>query len=168
VPVTVFVVTGRVGGTNAWDGHPDPNVPTFPLMTWSDLEALAKAGARIAAHGRTHRVLAGLSPDALDEELLGSREDLRARIGQAPDHIAYPFGSVDAHVASCARRVFAWGHTTDFRAHGTGDDPMGQPRLDMYYFQRPGATARWGSASFRRRVAAVRVRRAIRAWMRAW
>lgn len=167
VPVTVFVVTGRVGATNAWDGREDPIVPTLPLMTWTDLEDLTERGASIGAHGRTHRALVGLSASALEDELLGSREDLRARLGSVPHHVAYPFGGADAHVAACAQRFFSWGHTTEFRLHGATSDAMRQPRLDMYYFNARRATARWGSGSFRRRVAAIRVRRTIGAWVRA-
>ena len=53
VPATVFLVTDRIGRDNDWPGQPRA-IPRAPLLAWSDLDALAAAGFRFAAHGRTH------------------------------------------------------------------------------------------------------------------
>ena len=45
LPVTIFVVTGRVGQTNSWEGRPQAGIPTFDLMDWPDLDALRARGA---------------------------------------------------------------------------------------------------------------------------
>ena len=49
-PVTLFVVTDRVGGTNQWNGRPAPGIPTLPLLDWGALEKLVTAGVTLGAH----------------------------------------------------------------------------------------------------------------------
>ena len=162
VPVAVFVVSGHVGGTNAWGGRTQPGIPTQPLLDWSDLEGLASRGAAIGAHTRTHRRLTGLSDAALDEELQGCADDLRGRLGARSAHVAYPYGDADRRVAARAARHFRYGHSTDFGLLGSQDPPMRGPRLDMFYFRAPGAIEAWGSSRFRQRLGWIRARRMVR------
>lgn len=161
LPVTVFVVTGRVGGTNAWGGRPHPSVPTLPLLSWEDLERLKLQGARIEAHTRTHASLSRLSDAALDDELEGSRQDLTARLG-ATTHVAYPYGDVDARVARRAAAAFRFGHTTEFRTLEPPLRPLCLPRLDMYYFRDTACLDPWDARHFARRLRAVGRRRLVR------
>jgi peptidoglycan/xylan/chitin deacetylase (PgdA/CDA1 family) len=163
VPATLFVVSGHVGRTNAWhDGAADPGIPTLPLLTWADLERLAAQGATIAPHTRHHPRLTRLSAGALDDELGGGLDDLRARLGVVGTHVAYPYGDVNATVAAKAARCVRFGHTMHFDFLTAGDAPLLLPRLDMYYFQAPGAIEAWGTPRFHRRVAWCRLRRAAR------
>jgi peptidoglycan/xylan/chitin deacetylase (PgdA/CDA1 family) len=163
VPVTLFVVSGHAGGTNAWGGREQPGIPTLPLLNWAALEHLIGRGVSIQAHTRTHPRLTRIAGAALAGELLGCREDLRARLGIRTAHVAYPYGDVNDAVADCAADAFLVGHTTDFRALKPGDDARRMPRLDMYYFREPGQLEAWGKVGFRRRLAWIRARRAVRA-----
>lgn len=163
LPATIFVVTGEVGRTNAWGGRSDPGIPTLPLLDWTGLERLVARGAAVEAHTRTHRPLTRLSHAELDDELLGCRDDLRARLGVTSAHLAYPYGDINGEVAGRTGAYYRWAHTTEFQVLGTGDDPLRLPRLDMYYFQRAGTIEQWGTPTFRRRVAWCRARRALRA-----
>jgi peptidoglycan/xylan/chitin deacetylase (PgdA/CDA1 family) len=163
LPVTMFVVSGHVGGTNAWGGHRRRGIPTLPLLGWPDLEHLVLRGATVAPHTRSHPDLTRVSSSALDDELLGCLDDLHARLGARSAHVAYPYGHVNDRVSTAAARHFHWGHATDFRALTHADDPLRLPRLDMYYFNAPGALESWGSRGFLRRVAWIRARRALRA-----
>ena len=158
---TVFVVTGQVGGTNAWGGREQPGIPTLPLLGWDALGDLMRRGVRIEAHTRTHPSLMTLSDAQIDAELQGCRDDLRARLGIDSRHVAYPYGDVNAEVVSRASQVFRFGYTTDVRPAGYAD-PMRVPRIDMYYFRAPGAIGNWGSPAFVRRLGWIRARRRIR------
>jgi peptidoglycan/xylan/chitin deacetylase (PgdA/CDA1 family) len=162
LPVTLFVVTGRVGTTNAWNGRDDPHVPTLPLMDWADLDRLAAEGVTFGAHTRRHQPLSQCSPEQQDDELAGCQADLASRFGANVEHFAYPYGDVDDAVASRVARVYRYGHTTEFRARRTSDVPMRLPRLDMFYFQAPGALESWGSARFAARLAWGGARRLAR------
>ncbi|HEX5070060.1 MAG TPA: polysaccharide deacetylase family protein [Vicinamibacterales bacterium] len=160
---TIFAVTDHVGRTNDWGGRAQPGIPTLPLMSWADLESLAGRGVAIEAHTCTHPDLTGLAADAVDRELEQCREQIRQRLGIASTHVAYPYGGANDAVVTRARRVYRFGHTTDFRTVSETEDPATLPRLDMYYFQAPGAIEAWGTAAFQRRLAWIRLRRAIRA-----
>jgi peptidoglycan/xylan/chitin deacetylase (PgdA/CDA1 family) len=162
VPVTLFVVTGHVGATNMWGGHPHPGIPTLPLLGWQDLEFLRSHGAAVEAHTRSHAPLTGKSAAELDDELQGCRADLESRLGVRSEHLAYPYGAVDDVVAGRAAESFRFAHTTEYGCLSAGDDPMRIPRLDMYYFQSPDAFETWGTPKFARRVALVRAKRRLK------
>jgi peptidoglycan/xylan/chitin deacetylase (PgdA/CDA1 family) len=162
LPVTVFVVTRQIGRTNAWGGRDQPGIPTLPLLEWTELERLASRGVALAAHTRTHRPLTQLPDGELEEELAGCADDLERRMGHRPAQVAYPYGDVDARVARAAARIYAAGYTTELRVADTGDDPLRIPRLDAYYFQRPGALEAWGTAAFAARLAWCRAKRRLR------
>jgi peptidoglycan/xylan/chitin deacetylase (PgdA/CDA1 family) len=163
VPATLFVVSGHVGRTNAWnDAAADPGVPTLPLLAWPDLERLAARGAAIAPHTRRHPRLTAVSDGVRDEEIGGCVDDLRARLGAVASHVAYPYGDVNPAVAASAARFVRFGHTTHFNVLSAADPPLLLPRLDMYYYQAPGSIEAWGTPRFRRRVAWCRLRRAAR------
>jgi peptidoglycan/xylan/chitin deacetylase (PgdA/CDA1 family) len=159
LPVTLFVVTGCVGGTNDWHGRPAPGIPTLPLLDWPALERLAAAGTSLGAHSRTHPDLTRLDAASLDDEIFGSAESLRTRLGHAPRAFAYPYGRFNATVAARVSSCFAWACTTDLRPFEREEDPAQLPRLDMYYFQAPGQLEAWNSPSFRGRLG---VRRGLR------
>ena len=159
VPVTIFAVSGRVGSTNAWSGGTHHGIPTLPLLGWDDLERLVARGAAVEAHTRSHTVLTGLSELALDEELHGCQEELHARLGARSSHLAYPYGEVDSAVEARAAAYFRHAHTTELRCVTSADAALRLPRLDMYYFQAPGALEAWGSSAFARRVAWIAFKR---------
>jgi peptidoglycan/xylan/chitin deacetylase (PgdA/CDA1 family) len=163
VPVTLFAVTGFVGGTNSWHRWGYPAVPTMPLLDWRGLEDLLSRGATIGSHTRSHRPLTTCSAARLDDELLGSREDLQAHLGVQSAHLSYPFGEVDAPVAGRASQCFRGACTTEFATLRDGADRIRLPRLDMYYFGTPTALDSWGTGSFRRRLTWIRTRRTLRA-----
>jgi peptidoglycan/xylan/chitin deacetylase (PgdA/CDA1 family) len=164
LPATVFVVTDRVGSTNAWG--PTGGHPRRALLDWTHLRRLSDDGAVIGSHSRTHPSLPILDDARLADEVAGSSERIRAELGVTPAAFAYPYGDYDARslatVASCYRLAC----TTDLRPLGADDDVHALPRLDAFYLRRPGAIERWGSAVFlarlRVRAAARNLRRALR------
>ena len=88
---TVFVIAGRLGGTNEWDEG-----PAWPLLTGEQVRELAAAGLEIGSHGTTHVRLAGLGPQQLAAEVAGSRAALTTLLGRPVRGFAYPYGSMDA------------------------------------------------------------------------
>lgn len=162
LPVTLFVVTGRVGRTNAWQDQPQRGIPTLPLLDWPALEALVQRGVSIGAHTRTHPRLTALSDTEIEDELDGCANELEQRLGARPKHLAYPYGAVDARVATLAGRRFSSSLTTRFAAVPDAVSRTEVPRLDMFYFRQPDALARWGTKSFSRRLWSIGVRRRIR------
>jgi peptidoglycan/xylan/chitin deacetylase (PgdA/CDA1 family) len=97
---TVFAVSGLLGGTNSWDPPPRRD-----LMTEADLRQLTAAGHEVGSHSATHVRLAGLDPEHLREEIMGSREALARLLGSPPRSFCYPYGSVDAAAARCVEEA---------------------------------------------------------------
>jgi peptidoglycan/xylan/chitin deacetylase (PgdA/CDA1 family) len=129
-PAVVFAVSGRVGGANDW--RHSPEVPQLSLLDVGGLLTLATANVEIGAHTRTHPRLPRLSAAQVDDEVRGSREELRAMGVGGVGLFAYPYGESD----ECARRVV---QSAGFRAAFTvtpgfvraGDDSYSIPRIEI-------------------------------------
>jgi peptidoglycan/xylan/chitin deacetylase (PgdA/CDA1 family) len=96
---TVFVLPGRLGGTNEWDSLG----PRKPLLTADGIRRAADAGMEIGSHGLRHTDLAGADAPALAAETAHSRELLRALTGTEVGGFCYPYGTVDARAAEAVR-----------------------------------------------------------------
>jgi peptidoglycan/xylan/chitin deacetylase (PgdA/CDA1 family) len=159
LPVTLFVVSGHAGGTNAWGGREAAGIPTLPLMDWDAVGRVAEEGVTLGAHSRTHPDLRELPAAALAEETAGSADDIAARTGVRPPVFAYPFGAVSEAVASVAAATFRLAVTTELRALEPDDSPLRLPRLDAFYLQGRGRLEAWDTAAFR---AHLRLRAGLR------
>jgi peptidoglycan/xylan/chitin deacetylase (PgdA/CDA1 family) len=88
---TAFIVSDRMGSSNAWDEG-----PSWPLLSADDVGELAAAGIEIGSHGATHARLAGASVPMLSAEVSESRARLAAVVGRRIRGFAYPYGFMDA------------------------------------------------------------------------
>jgi peptidoglycan/xylan/chitin deacetylase (PgdA/CDA1 family) len=96
---TVFVLPGRLGGSNAWD----PEGPRKPLLDADGVRAAAAAGMEVGSHGLRHVDLTGCDEAALGAETAASRRLIADLTGRAPEGFCYPYGAVDARAARAAR-----------------------------------------------------------------
>jgi len=159
LPATLFVVSGHVGGTNAWGGRDAAGIPTLPLMDWDGIARAVAEGVTVGAHTRTHPDLRAVSDAALEDELGGAAEAIAEHTGVRPDAVAYPYGGVSDAVGGAAARHFRQGCTTELRLLTDMEPPLLLPRLDAYYLRDPGRLEAWGTPAFRRR---LRVRAGLR------
>lgn len=122
----LYVSTAEVGGRAHWlDGE--------ALLSWDELREIARTGVRVGAHARTHRPLAGLAPTVLADEIGGSLEDLRTRLEDPLQMLAYPNGSHDEAVRSSAVSAgyrAAW--TTIKGRNGVGTDRWCLRRISVH------------------------------------
>lgn len=162
LPATLFVVSDHVGQTNAWRGRDAPGIPTLPLLDWSALGRLAESGVTLGAHTRTHPDLAAMSRSQVDDELAGCAERVLAETGIRPQQFAYPYGSTTPTVVESAATYFAQSVTTELRALSGTELLAELPRIDMYYFRRPGQLEAWGTTAFHIRLSARRLLRSGR------
>ncbi len=163
LPATVFVVTGRVGRTNAWGGVDHPGIPRLPLMDWDTLGQMAEQGIELGGHTRVHPRLPRLSAARIEDEVSGCALDLEGRTGVRPTSFAYPYGALDHGVVSCVSDIFDRAVTTRMRSVRDGHPPHRVPRLDMFYLREPGRLEAWGTSAFRWRLMAVAAARELRA-----
>lgn len=149
-PVTLFVVSGHVGGDNRWPGRSSTVVPRLPLLDWDALGRLPEELVTVGAHTRSHPHLDRIADEAvLDAELGGSAEAIAERLGRRPAIVAYPYGGLSAAAVRVAARHFRWGCTTDLRPLGPVEEPLLLPRIDVHYLRTPWRLGHWGSRRLR-------------------
>lgn len=162
LPATVYVVTKHAGGTNRWGDRDAPGIPVLPLAAWDALARCVEDGVEIGAHSHTHPSLAALPPAAIADELDTCLTQIEARLGRRPESFAYPYG----HCSEAAEREvaarFRTACTTEHRPVAARDSVHRVPRLDMFYFQGPGAFDAWGGVAWAGRIAIRRAARALR------
>ncbi|HEX9106664.1 MAG TPA: polysaccharide deacetylase family protein, partial [Longimicrobiales bacterium] len=137
LPVSLFVPTAHVGGSNAWNPAA-LGIPSLPLMGWEALARAAEEGVELAAHTRSHPSLPRLSRGALEDEILGGTEQLQRETGRRAAGFAYPFGEWSPAVLEVVRLRFQWACTTELRPLGRVSDPCLLPRIDAYYLREAG------------------------------
>ena len=135
-PATVFVVTGYCGSRNDWDHGGHAAIPSLPLMGWSDLNELRKAGIEIGAHTVNHLNLDSIPIDRARDELKACREEIENRTGLPVQSLAYPYGASNPQVRKLAREYFDVACGTELRFVSPEDDPYELPRLDAYYLHK--------------------------------
>ncbi len=88
----LFIVTGMVGGTRAWnDLQGRPSLTSVPMMSAQQLRMLHGMGFMIGAHTVSHRSLPGLSTEEAREEIIKSRQALSDLLGSPVKWFAYPY-----------------------------------------------------------------------------
>lgn len=134
MPVTLFVPTACVGGTNAWDASL-PWVPRLEILDWDALGRLVDEGVTLGSHTRTHAYLPGVSAAQLADELEGSAADLERLTGTRPRGLAYPYGALNNRVELACGTSYQYACTTELRPLDGGERPHQLPRVDMYYLR---------------------------------
>lgn len=87
LPFTVYLTTGYVGGTMAWDGSTAK--AAGPGLSWPQLQEMVESGlCTVGNHTHTH-----VRPERLDADELDSCNRLvTERLGVTPAHFTYPWG----------------------------------------------------------------------------
>lgn len=130
-PCTVFLVSGLIGGRDAWNAP--SGLGTSELLGRDEILEMARYQVRFESHTRTHAHLPQLSDEGLAGELCASRSDLESLLGQPVRYLAYPFGETDARVIDAARRAgYAGGCSSQPGFNGRAIDRFRIRRLDVY------------------------------------
>ena len=97
-PATIFLVSGLLGGRNAWD----PEEPQEPLLELCLVREMQRAGIDFQSHTRSHARLTAVPPAAALCELRASRSELEQALGAPVRGVAYPWGAYDDTVLALA------------------------------------------------------------------
>jgi peptidoglycan/xylan/chitin deacetylase (PgdA/CDA1 family) len=81
----------------------------FEFMNWAQIEELARSGHEIGSHTLTHPCVADLTPERMQDEIFGSRDEIVRRLGEVR-HFAWPFGGFEHFHPAAARLVFEAGY----------------------------------------------------------
>lgn len=132
-PHSVFLVSDRIGGDNAWGGAGKTATPPLPLLGAAEIRAMQRRGTAFHSHARTHLRLPELSDAQLERELRGSREALEELLGDEVRYLAYPFGAEDQRVREAARSAgYRAAFSTRSGFNGPNGDRFCLRRLEVY------------------------------------
>ena len=112
----VFVVSGQLGGTNAWDEARGSG--THRLLSAEQICHWARNGIEFGAHSRTHADLTTLLDEELQQEVAGGKDDLERVVKSRVVSFAYPFGLHSEKVVGAVREAFDLAFGID--PHGRG------------------------------------------------
>lgn len=135
-PATVFVIAGKIGGTNDWDQAELPMEERDRLMSWEQMKELSRSEQiAFGSHGLQHRNYAALSPAELSREI----EESYAILSDSLPHaflpiLAYPWGKYSkAALQVMAQSSYCYGLTTQKGEWTSASDPYAIPRYSVYY-----------------------------------
>jgi peptidoglycan/xylan/chitin deacetylase (PgdA/CDA1 family) len=132
-PAVVYAISAWLGRRMNW-ARPEPGRPQPQLMTAAQLLEIRAAGITVGSHGATHAKLGELEPDAQRRELADSRAALEDALGEAVEHLCYPFGSFDRSAVTLAAEIGYRSATTCLRGAATPrDHPLVLPRKAISY-----------------------------------
>jgi peptidoglycan/xylan/chitin deacetylase (PgdA/CDA1 family) len=84
IPWLLFVVTSWSDHKSGWAKE--------DILPWRDIDRLMADGAQIGSHSVTHPDFRSIEEAQMIDELGGSRETIRLRLGFAPTTFAIPYG----------------------------------------------------------------------------
>ncbi|MEC4888430.1 MAG: polysaccharide deacetylase family protein [Nitrospira sp.] len=129
---TVFLITGYCGKQNSWPGHVSP-VGEQPLLSWPQIEDMARHRVEFGSHTVTHPDLAVVTRGEAEREMRESKHTIQDRLGREVEVFAYPYGQYAPWTVELAREHFSGACSTVLGKASLHDDPIFLPRVDMYY-----------------------------------
>jgi peptidoglycan/xylan/chitin deacetylase (PgdA/CDA1 family) len=96
--------------------HPDESHDFW--MTWDDVRQLRAAGMHIGGHTVTHPMLARLSADDQEREIVECKDRLEAELGVPMRYFCYPYGGRDSFDESTRRSLAEHGIEFAFSFYG--------------------------------------------------
>ena len=114
-------------------------------LTWDEVQAMSQQGwIDFGAHTRSHPILSRIDMPRLEEEVLGSRDDIHSHLGRYVEDFAFPSGrreDISDEALALVRREFKSAATTVCRLNEADQDP--------YFLFRLGIGCDLGFSSFK-------------------
>ncbi|MBI4454526.1 MAG: polysaccharide deacetylase family protein [Acidobacteria bacterium] len=129
---TIFVPTGACSGTACWNGTREQ------VMSWEDLNELARSGFELGSHGVDHLDLTGLDSEGMEFQLRQSQVEIEKQLSRPCPVLAYPYGRVNPAVREAAGQRYRVAVTTRLDWASPDSDLLCLPRLEMYYLRNLG------------------------------
>ena len=163
---TVFLVTDYCERDNSWPTQP-AGALRRPLLGWSEVRELSRAGLVIGSHTRTHPNLTRLSAGEAEAEMVESKRAIEHEIQRPVDAFAYPYGYCNETVKRLAAAHFTVACSTTLGFATSASDPLALERLDVYYVRSPALFRRVFAVEGRAYVRLRRLARDLRRWVLA-
>ncbi len=111
VPITMFVSSDHITRGHEFKHDVETGTRGFLPLTWKDLRQMQLDGFEIASHTRTHFDCGSQNPEALEDEIGGSKEELEKHLGRRVEFFSFPFGypeNISPEAAAMAARVYSF------------------------------------------------------------
>jgi len=125
----VFLVTNYLGRTNFWQS--ETRGERLRLLGDKEVIKWSGEGMEFGSHSRSHPNLTKLSASQLQDEVMGSRAQLKALFGYRPKAFAYPYGLVNGRVRDCVRAAFEYSFIVNNGFNSCRTDPWLMRRLEI-------------------------------------
>ncbi len=109
-------------------------VSVYPnYLTWEQLFEMQASGIEFGSHTLDHTVLTDLTLNAIDRELIGSKNALQKRLGRPIDFLAYPCGFTNADIKAHAKSAgYRAAFTVELGNAAPGDDRYQLNRVPVF------------------------------------
>jgi peptidoglycan/xylan/chitin deacetylase (PgdA/CDA1 family) len=129
LPATFFIPTAFIGSRASWLRGEDAK---RPMVSWSALDDMARAGFEIGSHGKRHLAADLNDAGIVRRDAAESRAELEQGLGLAVPSFAYPFGYHAARARRAMREIgFAQACIVSELPAQKGDDRWALPRLTV-------------------------------------
>jgi peptidoglycan/xylan/chitin deacetylase (PgdA/CDA1 family) len=130
LPAGIFVPAGCLGRPPSWAMPETSGDKDEVLMSERLIAGLDKDGFEIFSHTVSHPVLTDVGAEALESELIDSKDLLEEMLGHEVVAISYPYGAHDLKTCSAAQKAgYRLGFTIEPCAVDGSTDPMRIGRL---------------------------------------
>ncbi len=145
VPAAFFVSTGMIGTTSGFPHDLSRLGKALPTMTWDHLHQIRDLGFVIGSHTVTHLDCGSAGLDAVERELIESRDALKQNLGLDEVVFAYPFGARSNMNPAALQLVKKQGYAGCLSAYGG----CARGAIDPYNIERPGIGSNHTMLAFR-------------------
>jgi peptidoglycan/xylan/chitin deacetylase (PgdA/CDA1 family)/folate-dependent phosphoribosylglycinamide formyltransferase PurN len=111
IPVTLFVSTAHVSRQVEFKHDIDAGLKNFTPLTWEQLRQMHRQGFTIGSHTRTHFDCGSRNVGRLQDEIVGSKNDLEQHLGIRIEFFSFPFGlpeNISPEAAELAARNYRY------------------------------------------------------------
>ena len=126
---TVFLTVGETKKTRL------PSMEGRPMLSWSEIKEMHRAGIAFGAHTMTHPDLTRLPAELLEAEVVGGKRVIEDALGSRVDTFAYPFGRYDDRCRELVSRHFLCACSDRLGLLRPNTDFYAMERVDAYYLR---------------------------------
>jgi len=125
LPATLFLVTGMMRQGDEGDAGPESMQEHAERLSWTEVQALDQHDIfDFGSHTCSHASLTSISPEAMDNELRVSLNELRSHVKNVIPALAYPNGAYSGlSIQKIGAAGYACAVTIDPRPNRTGTNP---------------------------------------------
>ena len=128
---TVFLTVGPPGA----GGDRLPSFEHRPMLSWTEIREMQRAGITFGAHTLTHPDLTELPEPQVETEMRASKAMIEDRLGTSVPCFAYPYGRYDERSHALARRLFTCACSDALGLVSARSDRWALERVDTYYLR---------------------------------